>query len=75
MARIYRGAYQCPFFRHNSKNGFSCEAGEISFPDQKTARDHSFHYCANEAGWRLCSLAKTLQRYYDRKEGEEHGKS
>lgn len=78
--RIYR-AYQCPFFSkpaHSNSDrrlGVKCEAGEILFPDQKTSDDHKANFCANECGWRRCSIAITLQRYYDRKEGTDYGKS
>ena len=75
MPRTYRPAYQCPFFIHEVTCGVRCEGGEIVFPDAITAQDHACSFCANECSWRRCSIAVTLARYYDRKEGSKNGKS
>lgn len=74
MSRNYRGAPQCPFYTKALKTGIACEGGLLSFPDEAAVRDHCFAFCSNECGWRRCSIAVTLQKYYDRKE-ESYGKS
>lgn len=70
--RCYR-AYQCPFYKDSYRNptqkkGVVCEIGNIVFPDHQTSEDYKTSYCANECGWRQCSIAIVLQRYYYRKE-------
>lgn len=74
MSRNYRGAPQCPFYTKALKTGIVCEGGLLSFPDEAAVRDHCFAFCSNECGWRRCSIAVTLQKYYDRKE-DNYGKS
>ena len=75
MPRRYRQAYQCPFFIRGFTHGLRCEGGELVFPDALAAQDHASAFCANECGWRRCSIAVTLERYYDRKEDRKNGKS
>lgn len=76
--RVYR-AYQCPFFigpayaSGTGKRGVRCEAGVILFPDHQTSEDHKWAFCANECGWRRCSIAITLQKYYEREEEKGNG--
>ena len=72
--RRYQPAYQCPFFLRRRTRGFYCEGGELLFPNETASHDHIISFCANECAWAHCSIAKTLQRYYDRKE-EGYGKS
>jgi hypothetical protein len=71
---IYR-AYQCPFFfkqaygkQQQGARGVKCEAGEILFPNFRAAEDHKTAFCANECGWRRCSIAITLLKHYEREE-------
>lgn len=74
MAKSYRGIFQCPFYQktvklHKSgKRGIKCEGGEILFPDEQTVREHVSSFCGNEVNWRHCSIALSLQKYYDRKD-------
>lgn len=75
MPRIYRVPYQCPFYKKSLPLSLHCEGADITFPDVTAARDHVCAFCANEFGWRKCSVAIMLQRYYDRKEDGEDGKS
>ena len=74
MSRKYRGAPQCPFYDKTLNTGIVCEGGKLSFPDERAIRDHCRAFCANVCGWRRCSVAITLQKYYERKE-ESYGKS
>ena len=74
MAGYYKPEYQCPFYIRGRMRGVRCEGGEILLPDEAAARDHVNNFCANEFGWRKCSLTITLQKYYERMENE-NGKS
>lgn len=74
MSRNYRGAPQCPFYKNTRSGLIKCEGGELSFPSEAAIRDHCQAFCSNYYGWRRCSIAITLQKYYDRKE-ESYGKS
>jgi hypothetical protein len=69
-----RRVYQCPFYKKGCKDGICCEIGKIFFPDDVTARYHIFAFCTNEIAWRSCSIALSLQKYYDRKD-QNNGKS
>lgn len=65
--------YQCPFYEKRCKSGVCCEGGKMIFPDEATARDHVSSFCANEVAWRRCSIALTLNKYYERR--DYYGKS
>lgn len=75
MPRQYRRAYQCPYYIRETVGGLKCEGGEILLPSSRAFKDHTECYCTNAFGWRHCSIAITLQKYYDRKERCENGKS
>lgn len=61
-------AWACPFFKWDGKVAIHGECGKPLFPTEKAADDYMTHYCAANPGWKYCSLASALCRYY---EGED----
>ena len=58
--------WQCPFFRWDERLCVHCEGGKVEFPDMKV-RD----YCADNPGWKKCTIASFLERFYEREEDGE----
>ena len=46
------------------------EGGRMEFPDRKAATEYADRYCAAQSGWKACSVAASLLRYYERKEDQ-----
>ena len=63
--------YICPFWKWGDNRCLHCEGGRVSFPDLKAKRDYVERYCASQGGWKACSIAGSLQDFYERKERED----
>ncbi len=74
MPRRYQRIYHCPFFERRIPRGVRCEGREIILPDDRAAIDLTRTYCGNEVNWRSCSIARTLEKFYER-EGDMNGQS
>ena len=62
---------KCPFFKKDEEIKLSCEGGIIKFPDKTARREYLRNYCAEIHGWHNCTLATSLEQFYDRIENEE----
>ena len=62
--------YECPFYRWEERGRVHCEGGTIAFKSRTMRRNYIRNYCANARGWKFCTIAGCLCRYY---EEEEHG--
>ncbi len=60
--------WTCPFFKWDERLCVHCEGGRMVFPDWKAATEYADRYCAAQSGWKACSVAASLLRYYERKE-------
>lgn len=74
MADYWHKAWTCPFYAWSDKLRVRCEGGGVqAFPDVKTATEYMDAYCAcGRNGWRKCTIAAALLRYYERKDEEEN---
>ena len=64
--------WACPFFKWDDQTKVACEGGcKLIFPDKRTACDFMDRYCANNPGWRSCTLAQSLLLYHERNEKNE----
>ncbi len=61
---------QCPFYKMDSHLKLYCEGCSMKFPDMTTRRNYIENYCANHINWQKCSVAHSMQCYYDRKDEE-----
>ena len=61
----------CPFFRWDERTRVHCEGGKISFPDPEAALIYIAGHCAEVQGWKECSIAQNLMRYYEREDESE----
>ena len=65
--------WTCPFFRWDEKLNIHCEGGRIRFPDQRALNEYAQRHCASPDGWQTCSMAASLNQYYERTaDGTKH---
>lgn len=65
----------CPFYQRAQTGVVSCEGGRMDFPSEDAFNDYTRRFCANNPGWRRCTIAQSLGRYYEREiEDEERAK-
>ena len=78
MAGYSHQTWSCPFFTWDERLAVHCEGGRIRFPDWDARQAYTGQYCAceglltgfNANGWKRCTVARNLLRYYERTEGE-----
>lgn len=63
--------WQCPFFRWDERLCVHCEGGKVEFPDMKVRDYYINRYCADNPGWKKCTIASFLERFYEREEDDE----
>ena len=69
MADHYRRYVVCPFYKQNGKHYVKCEGGTyLIFPDDQSETEHLRLFCCDCDGWRNCSVAMFLSKYYERHE-------
>lgn len=61
-------AWSCPFYTWSERLGVHCEGGRLRFPDKDAADEYANRYCAENSGWKNCTVARALLRYYERTE-------
>ncbi len=60
--------YICPFWKWDRERITSCEGCRMRFPDDAAKREYAGRYCASTEGWKKCSVAESLLKFYDRTE-------
>lgn len=60
--------WACPFFTWDERLCIHCEGGRVCFRDKPEAAEYTARYCASPKGWKDCTLACSLLKYYDRTE-------
>ena len=68
MAGYTHVNWVCPFFKWDERLRIHCEGGRQVYPDRQAARDYAQRYCTHMEGWKCCSVAENLLRYYERTE-------
>lgn len=63
----------CPFIitDYADKRGdykLRCERGKLQFADRDSFNDFVCDYCGSEGGWKTCTMAKSLQKDYERED-------
>lgn len=58
--------FACPFFKWDERLCVHCEGGRPTFPDRAAAQEFIDKHCGDINGWRTCSIAAVLLRYYER---------
>ncbi len=61
----------CPFFIWDERLAVHCEGGRLRFPDREAAEAYAARFCGGHVEWRGCTVARSLLRYYERKQEEE----
>lgn len=65
--------YCCPYYDWDAKTSMHCEGGRIEFPDRPTAQAYFETYCGDVCGWKRCTVARAITRFYEAQE-EAQGK-
>ena len=60
--------WTCPFFTWDERQAVHCEGGRVVFQDREAIQEYAERHCASLNGWKDCSIACSLLRYYERKE-------
>lgn len=63
--------YCCPFYSWEEKHKVHCEGGVMNFLDAEAMREYISQYCAQNPGWKKCTVAQNLQNTYERVENDE----
>lgn len=68
MAGYSHKTWACPFFGWDERLCIHCEGGCMRFRDRKEAVEFQDSYCASLNGWKDCTVASSVMRYYERVE-------
>lgn len=61
--------WTCPFLKWDERLKVHCEGGCcVAFCDREAYTEYTDRYCASLQGWKDCSVAASLLRYYERTE-------
>lgn len=58
--------WACPFLKWDERLKIHCEGGCAAFPDRETYAEYTARFCACTDGWKRCTLASSMLRYYER---------
>lgn len=65
--------WSCPFWKWDGQKEINCEGGRIVFPSPQAASDYMDRFCADNPGWRRCTVAEALYEWLEREtENEKH---
>ena len=68
MSYYWHKFYICPYFTSDDQRKVCCEGNcRLCFPNNETTNEYLKKYCASDHGWKECSIAKSLNAYYEKK--------
>ena len=65
--------WRCPYYKWNDKLGVRCEGGRMKLPTDEASREYIRQYCDDLNGWRRCTVARAITRFYEAKFEDEEG--
>ena len=68
--RYYHLVWCCPYYNWDARTAVHCEGGRIDLPSGEAAREYFEIYCSSVEGWRRCTVARAITRFYEKKDGE-----
>ena len=61
--------FQCPYYKSDRRKGdifvLSCEGGLARLPGRQAFNEYTARHCCSSDGWRQCTLAAALDRFYE----------
>ena len=60
----------CPYYEKDGKRSVHCEGGRIALPNRELTQDYFDAYCGDVTGWKRCTVARAITRFYE-DDGEE----
>ena len=58
----------CPYYGTDRELTLNCACAKIKFPDEISRAEHMKQFCANDATWKNCHLAKIMTGFYNRED-------
>lgn len=58
--------WACPFFKWDECDKIHCEGGRLVFRSRESITDYADRYCGSVDGWQRCTIAASIETYYDR---------
>lgn len=55
----------CPFWKRETEKKSICEGCTLRFASEEERQAYYLKYCANEAGWNNCTVARSLDISYE----------
>lgn len=71
MGSYSKKSWACPFYIWDERTCVHCEGNGkrsscITFPDRRALDEYTAQYCTDAKGYKKCSIAINLSKYYDR---------
>ena len=63
----------CPYYESNGKRSVHCEGGRVKLPTAEAEKEYIRFYCADHLGWKRCTVARAITRFYERVFEDEEG--
>ena len=55
----------CPYYEKDGAKSVRCEGGRIALPNMEVTRAYFDAYCGHVTGWRRCTVARAITRFYE----------
>ena len=65
--------WTCPYYRSEDEKGVHCEGGRVKLPTAEAEKEYIRFYCADHLGWKRCTVARAITRFYERVFEDEEG--
>ena len=57
--------WTCPYYQIKDAHGLRCEGGRLALPSKGAEADYIRTYCADHLGWKRCTVARAITRFYE----------
>ena len=72
--KFYNLVWTCPYYKRHEKLKVEGDCGTVLFKDVEQTREYVSSFCASH-GWQDCTIAKSMNGYFERLEDERKVKS
>lgn len=71
--KFYNLVWTCPYYKRHERLKVEGDCGSVQFKDVSQAREYVSSFCASH-GWQDCTLAKSMNGYFERMDYEGQSK-
>lgn len=68
-----RRAWACPFFAGDERTQIRCEWCRLAFPSPAEKAAFADAFCGSAEGYHACTIARMLEKFYEKSTGGTHG--